>query len=231
MNLPPNLKLLAIDTATEACSAALCINGETADRYELARRRHAALILPMVDDLLTNAGVSLPQLDAIAFGRGPGAFTGLRIAAGVVQGLAMAADLPVVPVSTLAALAQGVGREAKQVACAMDARMGEVYWALYQADDDNIMRLVGTEVVCPPNLVNIPSTDGWLGYGSGWETYGEQLQAKLGQTLLHFKLGGYPAAKHVIEIAASLFRDGYLVSPEEARPVYLRDKVAQKNTD
>ena len=105
------MKLLALDTATEACSAAVWVDGAVLERYELAPRRHAALILPMIEAVLAEAGLSPPQLDAIAFGRGPGAFTGVRIAVGIVQGIAFAADLPVIPISTLAALALGAEQE------------------------------------------------------------------------------------------------------------------------
>ena len=148
-------------------------------KYEIAPRKHAELILTMVDELLSKSTLSLTQLDALAFGRGPGAFTGVRIATGVIQGLAMSADCPVVPVSTLAALAQGAISESKQVACAIDARMEEVYWGLYQADDKNIMQLVGEESVCPPDSINIPKSANWFGVGSGWETYEQELQDRI----------------------------------------------------
>src|SRR5690554_5943555 len=127
------MKLLAIDTATEACSVALLVDGQTFDRYAVIPRLHARQVLPMVQQVLDEAGTALAAVDAIAFGQGPGAFTGLRIAAGVVQGLAFALDKPVLPVSSLAAIAQRVWREqqAGQVAVAIDARMDEVYWGCY----------------------------------------------------------------------------------------------------
>ena len=123
------MKLLALDTATEACSAAVLADGEVLERYELAPRRHAALILPMIESVLAEAGLEISQLDAIAVGRGPGAFTGVRIAIGIAQGIAFAADLPVALVSTLAALALGTARDtgATRIAAALDARMGEIY--------------------------------------------------------------------------------------------------------
>jgi len=219
------LKLLAIDTATEACSAALHIDGVTTTKYEVAPRKHAELILTMIDELLAESSLSLRQLDALAFGRGPGAFTGVRIATGVVQGLALSTDCPVVPVSTLAALAQGAISESKQIACAIDARMGEVYWGLYQVNEDNIMQLVGEETVCLPDAVHIPASDGWLGVGSGWETYANELQTRLAGSLSGFRLGDYPSAEAICTLAVYAYQGGEFVDAAEAQPVYLRDKV------
>ncbi len=219
------MKLLAIDTATEACSAALHIDGVTTTKYEVAPRKHAEFILSMVDELLAESSLSLTQLDALAFGRGPGAFTGVRIATGVIQGLSMSVDCPVVPVSTLAALAQGAISESKQVACAIDARMGEVYWGLYQANESNIMRLVGEECVCPPDAVHIPASDGWYGVGSGWETYANELQTRLAGSLSGFRPGDYPSAEAICTLAIDAYQRGEAVDAAEAQPVYLRDKV------
>ncbi len=225
------MRLLAIDTATEACSAALHIDGAITTKYQVAPRKHAELILTMVDELLSESGVLLSQLDALAFGRGPGAFTGVRIATGVIQGLAMSADLPVVPVSTLAALAQGAMTESKQLACAIDARMGEVYWALYQANDAAIMQLVGEEIVCPPDSIRFfdsgdsVESDSWFGVGSGWETYGSELQNQMGDALAGFRLGDYPSAKAICALAIDAYQRGDTVDAAEALPVYLRDKV------
>ena len=219
------MKILAIDTATEACSATLNIDGVVTSKYEIAPRKHAELILTMVDELLSASDISLTQLDALAFGRGPGAFTGVRIATGVIQGLAMSADCPVVPVSTLAALAQGAILESKQVACAIDARMGEVYWALYQADDKNIMQLVGEESVCPPDSVNIPTSVDWFGVGSGWETYEQELQDRMRETLARYRIGDYPSAENICTLAVDAYQRGEFVDAADALPVYLRDKV------
>ena len=219
------MKLLAIDTATEACSAALNINGITTKKYVVAPRRHAELILSMVDELLAESSLSLSQLDALAFGRGPGAFTGVRIATGVIQGLALSADCPVVPVSTLAALAQGAISESKQIACAIDARMNEVYWGLYQANEDNIMQLVGEETVCPPAAIHIPSSDGWFGVGSGWETYENELKSRMSSYLSACRIGDYPTAEAICTLAADAYLRGDAVDAAEAQPIYLRDKV------
>ncbi len=219
------MKLLAIDTATEACSAALHIDGVTTTKYEVAPRKHAELILTMINELLAESSLSLTQLDALAFGRGPGAFTGVRIATGVIQGLSMSADCPVVPVSTLAALAQGAISESKQIACAIDARMGEVYWGLYQANEDNIMQIVGEESVCSPDAVDTPASDGWYGVGSGWETYANELQTRLAGSLSGFRPGDYPSAEAICTLAIDAYQRGEAVDAAEAQPVYLRDKV------
>ncbi len=219
------MKILAIDTATEACSATLHIDGVVTSKYEIAPRQHAELVLTMVDELLSASDISLAQLDALAFGRGPGAFTGVRIATGVIQGLAMSADCPVVPVSTLAALAQGAIMESKQIACAIDARMGEVYWALYQANDKNIMHLVGKESVCPPDSVIIPPSVNWFGVGSGWETYEQELQDRMAESLVHYRMGDYPSAENICTLAVDAYQRGEFVDAADALPVYLRDKV------
>jgi len=224
------VKLLAIDTSTEACSAALSIDGEITARYRLAPREHAGLILPMVDELMSEAGLTVGALGALAFGRGPGAFTGLRIAAGVIQGIAFAADLPVVPVSSLAALAQGVYREqgVPAILAAIDARIQQVYWAAYRCDAQGLMQLVGEESVCSPEQVPIPPGDDWYGAGSGWETYLPALRRRLQDTLRGWDAPRYPAAHDVALLGVAGFRRGAAVSAELALPVYLRDDVAVK---
>ena len=156
--------LLALDTATEACSVALLHDGKVASHYEVIPRLHAQRLLPMVQALLGEAGVALSAVDAIAFGRGPGAFTGVRIAIGVVQGLAFALQRPVLPVSTLATIAQRAWREqgATQVAAAIDARMDEVYWGCYR-EHGGEMQLVGSEAVLPPEQAVLPRAAGGAG--------------------------------------------------------------------
>ena len=148
--------LLALDTATEACSAALLHGGRLYHRYEVIPRMHAQRLLPMIDELLVEAGIALKQVDALVFGRGPGAFTGVRIATGMVQGLAFATGKPVIGISNLAALAQRAWREhgAQNVCAAIDARMDEVYWGCYQLRDGD-MQLMGNEVVSAPEQVQL----------------------------------------------------------------------------
>jgi len=223
-----SLKILAIDTSEDACSAALLVDGGVTERFEVAPRRHSELILPMMDGLLGEGGLTLAGLDALAFACGPGAFTGVRIAASVIQGVAFGADLPVVPVSTLRALAQGAQRElaADRVLSALDARMGEVYWGGFEADAAGIMRPVMQETVCAPGSVPVPPGDGWRGFGSGWASYRAALAERcgasvpcVGEAMVH--------ARDVATLAAALFREGAAVAAEQALPVYLRDQVAR----
>ena len=223
-----SFRLLAIETATPACSAALSVDGEILERYALAPRQHAALMLPMVESLLLEAGLTVPQLDAIAFGRGPGSFTGVRIAASMVQGIAFAADLPVVPVSTLAALALGGMRESQlpRVLAVMDARKAEVYWGSYVKTGDDVMTLQGRECVCAPDAVPATGQDDWLGVGGGWSAYGEQLMQRLGERVVRLMPDLEPRAADVARLAVHDFHHGVRVRPEEALPVYLRNNVA-----
>lgn len=221
------MKILALESATESCSVALLAGDAVYARSQLAPREHAALLLPMVQEVLTESGLTLNALDAIAFGRGPGSFTGVRIAAGVTQGLAFAADLPVLPVSTLAALAQGALRElgAQQVAAAIDARMGEVYWGLYRAQD-GVMVLEGEEGVFAPALVPMPPGGACTGFGSGWATYGAVLAARC--AISEYQGERFPQAEDLLPLAAAAWRAGMAVEAAQAQPVYLRDKVTHQ---
>lgn len=223
------MKILAIDTTEAACSAALFLQGELSERFEIAPRRHSELILPMMDGLLAEAGLRLQDLDALAFARGPGSFTGVRIAAAVAQGAATAAELPVVPVSGLLALAQGQWRAhgAQQVLAAFDARMNEVYWAACQAGDKG-MQLLGEETVCAPQAVPLPEQGQWQACGSGWLAYASELQDRLQGRLLGVDAEAMIHAADVAVLAAAALRDGQAVAPEQALPVYLRDQVAKK---
>jgi tRNA threonylcarbamoyladenosine biosynthesis protein TsaB len=221
------VRLLAIDTSGKACSAALLTSGGVVQRLALEPRRHAALILEMVDGLLGEARVPLSGLDALAFARGPGSFTGVRIAVAVVQGLAFGADLPVVPVSTLAGLAQGHHRRegVLRSLVAVDARMGELYWGAFLLDGDGRMRLSGCEEVAPAARVRIPSGAGWRGTGDGWEVSGDLLRERLADRLEAVEAGAVCEARDIAALAEADFRAGLAVAPEQALPVYLRDRV------
>jgi len=216
--------LLALDTATEACSVALLHEGRVSSHYEVIPRQHAQKLLPMIKALLADAGIGLNALDAIAFGRGPGAFTGVRIAIGVVQGLAFALDRPVLPVSNLAALAQGALRErgVRQVAAAIDARMDEVYWGCYQAQEGE-MRLLGQEAVLAPERVTLPqgSSGEWFGAGTGWG-YADRLAVQAAAS--DAKL--LPNALDLLSLAGFAWARGEAIVADQAQPVYLRDNVA-----
>ncbi len=230
------MKILALDTATEACSAALLIDDEAGQkiytRYQLAPREHSRLILQMLDDLLTEAGLSVSDIDAIAFGQGPGSFMGLRIAAGVVQGIAFAHDIPVIPVSTLKAIAQRAHEETgdRHVLATIDARMDEVYWAAYSLQDQH-WQLHDEERVISPEKITLPvMPEGttWLAAGNGWENYGDRLLQTANCRLPTILPECFPSAEVIAKLAVEEFKAGNTVPAAEAIPVYLRNDVAKK---
>ena len=222
--------LLALDTSTEACSAALLIGDVLFERNEIAPRRHAELILPMIEALLAEAGISRRQLDGIAVGRGPGAFTGVRLAISVAQGLALGLDLPVVPVSSLAALAldapaDAVHRE-NAILAVIDARMGEVYAGAFRRGVDGLVEAIGAESVGHADKLVLPKSSRWSVVGTGWDAYRDALSTRLPASPAFADGARYPQAHAVLRLAAPLFARGAGVLPEAALPVYLRDKVA-----
>ncbi len=224
-------KILAIDTATENCSVALLDGDNVYFRSEVAPRDHTKKVLPMVDEVLKEANVSLSQLDALAFGRGPGSFTGVRIGIGIAQGLAFGANLPMIGISTLAAMAQGTYRVhgSEQVAAAIDARMSEVYWGRYVRQANGTWLEKEPEcVIAPQQLVENLAADSqtWKTTGTGWEAYAEEfvglpLQREAGDVL-------FPDAQDIVVLAKHEFESGNTVPVEESSPVYLRDNVAWK---
>lgn len=220
------MKLLAFDTATDACTVAVWIDGDVHERLE-TDRRHAERLLVLIDEVLAEAQTSLKDLDALAFGRGPGSFTGLRVSAGIAQGLAFGADLPVIPISSLAALAQCA--HAENVLAAFDARMQQVYWAAYVRGADGQVEVCGEEIVVAPTAVPVPTTSTWVGVGSGWDQYGTVLAARIGDRLERWQPGIYPSARAVAELGVRDFRAGKAVAAEQALPVYIRDNVAVKS--
>ncbi|HKV96638.1 MAG TPA: tRNA (adenosine(37)-N6)-threonylcarbamoyltransferase complex dimerization subunit type 1 TsaB [Gammaproteobacteria bacterium] len=221
------MKLLALETSTDQCSVALLADGEVRERVQSAAHAHAELILPMVESLLAEAGLSLRQLDALAFGRGPGAFTGVRVATAVVQGLAFGAERPVVPVSDLMAVAAGAHRMhgARRVLACLDARLQEVYWCAYEVTAPDQLRECVAEQLGGADQVQ-PPAGRWFGAGSGFAVYRRQLQAGLGENLDGEDAALLPAACDVASLAAHLFAEGHAVSADAALPVYLRDQVA-----
>lgn len=222
------MNILAVDTSGEACSVALLIGTELRQRMVRELRRHGELVLTMMDELLAEAGIGLTRLDALAFGRGPGSFTGVRIATSVVQGAAYGTDLPVVPISTLAALAQGCFRShgAPRVLAAFDARMEELYWGSYRLGDGDLMQAAGAEEVASPKAVALPVDGRWSGIGSGWGTYGDVLRGRLGPRLLLVAPDIQCESQDIAVLAAAAFSQGHWVTAEQARPVYLRERVA-----
>lgn len=225
------MKLLAIDTVTEACSVALWLDGEVHERFEIAPRQHTILILPMVQQLLADAGLSLSQLDAVAVDRGPGSFTGVRIGTGVVQGLAYAVDLPVVPVSSLTTLAQAVWLKLRHenVLALIDARMQEVYWAGYEFQGKEMV-LAGEERVSPLAQVTMANGPACYCVGSGSRQYQDQLQSRPGCQVLADKAYDYPHAAVLAGLAVNAYERNEIVRAEQLEPIYLRNQVAQRKS-
>jgi tRNA threonylcarbamoyladenosine biosynthesis protein TsaB len=226
-----NMNLLALDTSTESCSAALLCGDSLLERSELAPRRHAELILPMIDSLLAEAGLSRRRLDGIAVGRGPGAFTGVRLGVSVAQGLALGLDIPVVPVSSLAALAQDVptsdaGVRAASILAVIDARMGEVYAGAFRRGANGLVEALAEESVGLASKLILPKSIQWSVVGSGWDSYRDALAAHMRAPPRWADGGRYPQARAIARLAQPQFAAGRGVSPEYALPVYLRDKVA-----
>lgn len=225
-------KILALDTSTDACSAALLLDDQLIERFVIEPRRHTHLLLPMVDELLAQSGVALNSLDAIAFGRGPGSFAGIRIATGAAQGLALAADLPVIPISTLKAMAWADGKAADSVITVLDARMDEVYWCAWRWQDGMPVRLVEEQVCAPADMqLSLASEQvNVVGLGSGW-CYRDQMPDALSRPVRAIDQDCYPQASAMAQLAQQALAQGRAIAADDARPVYLRDQVAWKKKD
>ncbi len=222
------MKLLAIDAATEACSAALLLDGDILERFEIIGRGHAERLLPMTDELLTESGLTLRALDAIAFGRGPGGFTGLRIAAGIAQGLAAGSGRPVLPVSNLATLAAGAARTtgAARILACLDARMGQVYWAAFDCGAA-VPAAMTEERLSDPDAVSPPPGARWLGAGSGFAAY-PAIAVRIAEALDDADGGLLPRARDMLGIAAADLAAGRGLEAARGLPVYLRDDVVHR---
>ena len=223
------MKLLAFETATEACSVALWIDGEVRERFEVAPRRHAELSLPWADALFAEAGIARSQLDALAVSRGPGAFTGVRLGISLVQGIALALDRPVVPVSTLAVLAAAVPTPAgagTPVLASIDARMGEVYAGAFLVRDGDAGAL-GPETVGDAGSVELPEGHAeWHGMGTGFAAGGGALAQRFATRLARVDATALPRAGDLARLAARAAGRGELVAAERIEPAYLRNQVA-----
>jgi tRNA threonylcarbamoyladenosine biosynthesis protein TsaB len=222
------MRILALETSTEYCSVALWQDGVVSDRCELAGQKHSVMLIPMLDSLLREAGVKLVDMDGIAFGAGPGSFTGVRIACSAAQGLALGAEKPVIGICTLQALAQVSGHD--RVIAVLDARMAEVYYAAYEK------RKGAWLTVCEPCLClpqNAPAVEGgdWFGTGSGFIAHGEALRARHAANLAGVDEKAVPQAAAIAQLAAPLFAAGRGVDAADAMPLYLRDKVALKTSE
>ncbi|PCI66501.1 MAG: tRNA (adenosine(37)-N6)-threonylcarbamoyltransferase complex dimerization subunit type 1 TsaB [Gammaproteobacteria bacterium] len=224
-------KILAIDSSTEACSVALLLDGKVFKRFQLAPRKHAELLLPMVDDILKQADVSLVELDAIACCVGPGAFTGLRIAVSVAQGLAFASNLPCIAFSSLEMLAIRAFKKTKANIClsAIDARMKEVYFAIFERLDDGNAKLVGSERVIDPLEIEFRNWDinaQAVKIGNGWSEY--EFNHSIKQLNTIELLDQFPHAVDMLDIAESALNANKLLKPELLQPIYIRNNVAKK---
>ncbi|MCD7097409.1 tRNA (adenosine(37)-N6)-threonylcarbamoyltransferase complex dimerization subunit type 1 TsaB [Stenotrophomonas sp. MMGLT7] len=220
------MRLLAIETATEACSVAVQVDGQVLERFEIAPRRHAELVLPWAGELLAEAGISRSRLDAIAVGRGPGAFTGVRLAIALAQGMALALDVPLLPVSTLAVLALRAPPSATHILASIDARMGEVYAGAFVRTGAGLAPL-SAETVSAPQAVELPDMAArWHGVGTGFAAAERALATRLQGRLEGVDAQALPHAADLLALAAPAFARGEGVAPELAEPAYLRNNVA-----
>jgi tRNA threonylcarbamoyladenosine biosynthesis protein TsaB len=224
--------ILALDTSTEACSCALSLNGVVAEDFQICPRLHAQRILPMIHALMAKHDLAFSGIDAIAFGRGPGSFTGLRIAAGVTQGLAFAAEIPVIPVSTLAAIAMEVRqtRAVSHVLSCLDARIDEIYWGLFGFDERGLPVLLEPEVLCKPEEMKSTVIGHLTAVSAGGN--GLQFSARFPnviQSRIHDSSDELlPRAGQVAKIASGLWDKSIFISADEISPVYLREQVTRQ---
>lgn len=220
------MKILSIDTSSAACSVALLIDEEITATHKLIPMQQAQNILPMIENLLSSKNISFNQMDALAFGCGPGSFTGVRIAASVIQGLGYGLNLPIISISSLAALAQQAYEDLhwKKLLVGIDARIQEVYCAAYEVNSEGFMSLVGNEIVCRPEDFIIPKGNDWYGVGNAWEVYTRDIPFQP----LEIDITRVPTASAVVRLARMKYLSQEWLSPAEALPVYLRDSVAKK---
>ena len=222
------MNILALDTSTEHCSVALWRGGVVHEHAVRAGQAHSAMLTGMVDSVLAEGGLRLSVIDGIAYGQGPGSFTGLRIACAVAQGLAFPADIPLAGIGTLHAMALACG--AAKVVCCLDARMQEIYHATYVRQGDAYIE-VSAPRVCEPAAAPQLQGKGWTGCGSGFAAYREVLQQRYGASLVTIDDAVYPHAGDIARLAAPLFAAGRGIRAEEAAPLYIRDKVALKTAE
>lgn len=222
------MKILALDTSTEYCSVALWRESAVVERDVHAGQSHSELLLGLVDEVLEESGVALREVDAVAFGAGPGTFTGLRIGCGVAQGLAFAIDRPVVGIGTLLALAVSSG--VQRALCCLDARMHEVYHAAYEKTAHGWVAVHEPGLYAPGNVPAV-SGDGWTGCGSGFGAYPDVLSKRYGTHLAAMLPQAHPRASDIALLAVAAYQRGEAVAPDGAAPHYIRDKVALKTDE
>lgn len=228
-------KILAFDTSCEACSVALLLGDEVFEDHQKVPRQHTKLLLPMIDGLLKKAGITVNDLDAIAFGAGPGSFTGLRITAGVAQGLGLGADIPLLPISTLATLAEQAYQQwgAEQVFTGLDARMGELYWATYHRKE-GVWSALTAEQVAAPQTIHLPDssalTGDWVGIGPAWR-YQSDLPKAVTSMVINIDAEAEPQGKAMLVLAAQALAEGKGINADQVSPTYLRDNVAWQKSN
>jgi tRNA threonylcarbamoyladenosine biosynthesis protein TsaB len=224
------MKLLALDTSHSACSIAIMIDDEIKATHHIAPMQQAQLVLPMIEELLLTNGITLKDLDALAFGQGPGSFTGVRIAASVMQGLAFATELPLINISSLAATAQATFNDTgwKKLMVGTDARIKEVYWGLYEVNNSGLVELIGTEKVCAPESIPTPESKDWYAIGNAWQEYREKMLEQLHFSPIEIDVTRMPTASAVAVLAKEKFLKKDWPASIDAMPVYLRNNVAIK---
>lgn len=222
------MDILALETSTGHCSAALWRDGVVHERVVCAGQSHSEILIGMADAVLAAGGVRLAALGGIAYGQGPGSFTGLRIACAVAQGLAFAAEIPLAGIGTLQAMALACGEE--RVLCCLDARMQEVYHAAYVREGDDYVEVSAPRVCAPDAAPQLPG-GGWTGCGSGFDTYGAVLRQRHGAGLSGVREGVFPRARDIALLAVPVFAAGRGIRAEEAAPLYIRDRVALKTAE
>lgn len=217
------MKTLALETSTDACSVALLTDDSCEQIYEVAPRQHGKFLLPWIESLLTAQEINFQELDVLSFGSGPGSFTGLRIACGVIQGLSLAKNIPIIPISSFRTLAQAVSEknDKRPVLICQDARMNEVYYSGYEYNSETeLMEAVIPEALCKPEQISFPTDKDWIVVGDGWKLY---FAIKAEEV--------YPEAMQVAKIARKLFHAGIRFSAEEVFPAYLRQTDSWKKID
>lgn len=218
-------RILALDSSTEACSCAISVDGVINERFEVIPRGHTRHILPMIQELMQQSGLNFEQLDAVAVGAGPGSFTGLRIAAGVAQGIAFGAGIPIIPVSTLAAMAQQRLRTCSRLLACLDARINEVYWALFESSDGHL-KLLGPERLTHPQALILESDLSCYAVGDGM-TFVELMPESSQRLMMGIEPDVYPRAATIAELAGTLWSEGHTMDPADFSPRYLRNQVTQ----
>lgn len=222
------MNILALDTSTEHCSAALWRDGAVYERAVRAGQGHSEILIGMTDDVLAEGGLPLARLDGIAYGAGPGSFTGLRIACAVAQGLAFPGGIPLTGIGTLHAMALACG--GAKVLCCLDARMQEIYHAAYVRQGDAYVEVSAPRACAPAAAPELAGGE-WTGCGSGFAAYHDALRQRYGAALIRIDGAVYPHARDIAQLAAPVFAAGRGVRAEEAAPLYIRDKVALKTAE